>query len=421
MLDRTVAPAAGKIDYVPLQEAAAKNLENGASLFSISAGVQPVFKLEIYLSSGIWYEPKPMVSWFTSKLLLEGTRTKSALEISQAFDALGAFVEINPGFDDVSIVVHGINRTFPEVLALTNEILTKSTFPLSSLETLKANRKDQIRVNNTKSDVLASKKIREALFGLGYPYGTAQQEGDVDLIEREDLLNYHAGALLSDPKVYISGLLEDGMMEQLNTVVASWDTKAVDERSVSPDVQDRHIYIQKENSLQSALRLAWAIPEKGTKDYFDYQLANTLLGGYFGSRLMKNIREDKGYTYGISSYPVHLKHQSFGVISTEVKAESTQDTLDEIRKEIDLLALEGPSVQELETVSNYLAGSFLSSIDTPFQLIKRFKSINDFGLGYDYYERYFESLKSIDPERIKEVTQKYFSEADMHSAIVGQL
>ncbi|MCV9388110.1 M16 family metallopeptidase [Reichenbachiella ulvae] len=421
MLDRTIAPPAGEIIYAPLQEAQTKQLNNGIQLFTLDAGVQPVFKVEVKLASGIWYESKPTVSWFAAKMLMEGTKNRSAKEISEAFDSLGAFVEISPDFDDISISVFGVNRTFDQVISLLNEILTEATFPQESLDTLRSIRKDQIQVNNKKNDTLASKKIREALFGLDYPYGSAQTEEVLDEISRQDLLDFYEGWMFNNPQVYLSGNLESKMIQGLEKMLENWSMAERNEGStLHPSSPESNIFIERADSLQSSIRLAMKIPGKGDQDYYDFLIANTFLGGYFGSRLMKNIREEKGYTYGISSYPVHLKHQSFGVISTDVKAEYTQCTLDEIQKEIELLRTEGPSAEEIETVSNYLAGAFLSSIDTPFQLMKRFQQVNDFGLDYSYYEQYFEALKSIDAKRIQKVVANYLDQNQLYSSIVGR-
>ncbi|MBU2915543.1 M16 family metallopeptidase [Reichenbachiella agariperforans] len=419
MLDRSIAPQAGEIRYSPIQEAKESRLKNNIPLFTINAGLQPVFKLELQVLAGIWYEPKQAISWLTAKMLLEGTKTRSGRDISSSFDRLGAFIEVSAGFDDISIAVFGVTKTFDEVVALLMEVLYESVFPQESIDRLKSLRKDQLRLNDQKNDMYASKKMREVLYGLDYPYGRALQMEQIDALTREDVVDYYENYLFNQPRIYLSGQIDSSMLAAVKANFSNIKTLDRGELRYERKSTQHDCYVERPDSLQTSIRLAWDIPNKGTDGYFDYLLANTFLGGYFGSRLMKNIREEKGYTYGISSYPIHLDHGSFGVISTDVKAEHAQDTLDEIKKEIDALQQHGVSDEEIEAVSNYLAGTFLAGINTPFQLMKMFQKVSDFGLGYDYYESYFEALKAIQSADIRAAVGRYFDMDKVYTAIVG--
>ena len=148
-------------------------------------------------------------------------------------------------------------------------------------------------------------------------------------------------------------------------------------------------------------------------------IVNEILGGYFGSRLMRNIREDKGFTYGIRSGISNLKHAGFWSVSTEVKKQYRDQTINEIHKEIQLLKQTPVSEEELETVKNYMSGTFISAIDTPFALADKFKTIHYSGLDYDYYERYFQSINNITAERIQELSRKYLIKEQMTTVMVG--
>jgi zinc protease len=154
-------------------------------------------------------------------------------------------------------------------------------------------------------------------------------------------------------------------------------------------------------------------------DYPGMAVLNTLLGGYFGSRLMSNIREDKGYTYGIGSAMVSLREAGYFFISTEVGADVTTAALDEIYKEVKRLQDEPAGEDELSTVRNYLSGTFLKSIDGPFALIDRFKTLTLSGLGYDYYDRYLQTVQSISPAQLQELALRYFNRNDFMELVVG--
>ena len=188
----------------------------------------------------------------------------------------------------------------------------------------------------------------------------------------------------------------------------------------SPNISD-NLYIKKEGALQSAIRIGRLIPNKLHPDYLGLQVLNTILGGYFGSRLMNNIREDKGYTYGINSGVVSLKNGGYFFISTEVGADVTKDALNEIYKEIDLLRTEEVSIEELDLVKNYMLGQFLKSCDGAFNLANLFESVKLYDLDYNFYNNYIKTIKEITPKTIKALGVKYFNKKDLKEVVVGRL
>lgn len=169
------------------------------------------------------------------------------------------------------------------------------------------------------------------------------------------------------------------------------------------------------------MRVGRVLFNKTHEDYFKFQVLNTVLGGYFGSRLMANIREDKGYTYGIGSGLNNLVHSGTFFISTEVGADVTQQTLTEIYKELKLLREELIDEEELETVRNYILGQFLRSVDGPFTLADKFKSIWEFGLDYSFFDKYFHAVKTVTPKELRDLANKYLQEKDLIECVVGKM
>lgn len=419
MLDRTLEPPVGKVSFDGLPKVNKQILGNHIPLIWLNAGDQPVVKIQIVLQAGIWYEQKKAVSWLCAKMLTEGTRSKSSNDISAGFESLGAFLEINPGFDDVSISVYGLKRNFEQVINLLSEILNESIFPEQEFETLRSNRRDQVLLNDNKNSLFASKKLREAIFGPIFPYGQGLAPEDVDRVGLEEVKAYYATTLFNQPKIFVAGSIDDKLIKTLEHKLSMPLVNVPTQDTNHFASNNRHIYVEREASMQSSIRMAWLIPDRSHKDYFKYEITNALLGGYFGSRLMKNIREEKGYTYGIHAYPVHLKQSSFGMIAGDVIAKHTEDTFNEINFEIDRLLNEPIPADELETLTNYLAGSFLSSINTPFQLMSKFKIIEESGLDEIFFQRYFEELKSIGQAEIKAIIDLYFKPKEAFTTIVG--
>ncbi|MEP2023887.1 MAG: pitrilysin family protein [Reichenbachiella sp.] len=419
MLDRSIAPPAGEIAFSGLPKINQQSSTAGIDIFWLQAGDQPVVKIELVFEAGIWFESKKSVSWLTAKMLAEGTKNKTARQITEGFEKLGAFLEISPGFDDVSITVYGLKRNFNQVISLLNELINEPAFPEPEFEILKSNRKDQIALNDNKSNLFASKKLREAIYGSTYPYGQALCSDDIDNVQIEDLKKYYTERLFHQPKIYISGQIDEQLLAVLETQITFPKSLVFSKTEIAPYSKQRKIYVEKEGSMQSSIRMGWLIPDRTQKDYFDYQIANSLLGGYFGSRLMKNIREEKGYTYGINSYPIHLKHSSFGMIGADVVAAHTQDTFVEIKNEIDKLLNDPIPKEEIEVLTNYLSGSFLASIGTPFHVMEKFKKVQEAGLDVSYYDRYFEALRNANEQTIKKAVEKFFNFDEAYTAIVG--
>ena len=179
-------------------------------------------------------------------------------------------------------------------------------------------------------------------------------------------------------------------------------------------------YIEKEGAIQSAIRIGKPMFSKTHADYPAMQVLNTLLGGYFGSRLMKNIREDKGFTYGIGSAVVSMMQGGYFFISSEVGADVCSKAIDEIYKEIEILKTEPVPADELQMVKNYMLGSFLKSIDGAFNLADRWKGIMFYNLGYDYYDRFINTVKTISSEELMKLANKYFQKESLYELVVGK-
>jgi predicted Zn-dependent peptidase len=185
------------------------------------------------------------------------------------------------------------------------------------------------------------------------------------------------------------------------------------------DYAGKEILIEKEDSVQSSIRIGRRLFNRHHPDYFKTLVANEILGGYFGSRLMKNIREEKGLTYGISSSLVTLSNDGYFMIGTDVKKEFTQQTIDEIKKEIYRLQTELVGDEELQTVKNFMAGEFAGSLNTAFEVADRRKILLLDGLPADFFNRYIDQIHATTAEDIRYVASTYFKPEDMVEVVVG--
>ena len=420
MLDRSTPPPFHQLEEITLIQAQTSYLDNNIPVHSIKAGIQPVIKVEMVFPAGTWYEKENGVAHFTGKMLREGTHNKTSGEISDIIESMGAHLELQTGFELSSVSFYSLNRYFEKLVSLIKELVTEPVFSPKELENLKNITSQGLKVKEQKNSYLASQKIREALFGFKHPYGQYLRQEDIEAINTEDLNVFYKSQYTSLPEIIISGDLKDNYRDILNRYLghinfSSSKTKIHHHRS-----KPRDIFLYKESSSQSSIRLGKLIVTKNHPDYFQIKVLNELFGGFFGSRLMKNIREDKGYTYGIYSQLWALKHHGFMIIETDVKKEFTNHTIEEIIKEIRNLKKTKVPEQELETVKSYMLGSFIAELNTPFSFADKFKAIHFHGLDYDYYDKFFQSLKDIQPSDILKMANKYLHEDTFNQVIVGE-
>lgn len=424
-IDRTKAPPFRTIDSIDIQQAVWYQLDNGIPVYAVDAGSQELTRIEFVFRAGNFYQERPLIAHSVSNLLENGTVNRSANEISDGIDFYGSFFESACGLDYASAALFSLNKHLESTLVFVEDILKNASYPQEEVHTYLANKKQKHLVNDQKVNHVARKKFAELLFGAKHPYGMHPDTPDYDRTAREDIVNFYKRHYHHKSCTIIaSGKLPANLKDVLNRHVGNttWGEPASLTKTYAPpqtSSQQKHL-VEKKDAVQSALRVGRRLFNKTHPDYFKFQVLNSVLGGYFGSRLMANIREDKGYTYGIGSGLTSLVHDGFFFISTEVGADVTQKALDEIYKEIEILQNDLVSEEELETVRNYMLGQFLRSVEGPFSLSDKFRGIWEFGLGYDYYDRYFEAVKSARPEELRELARQYLKREDLLELVVGK-
>jgi zinc protease len=424
-LDRKSTPEFKTIDHIEIQHAVENTLQNGIKLYTINAGSQELSKIEFLFKAGMFHQPKALLASATNNLLETGTKNYSANELSDQIDFYGSFFECSVDQDFSSLVLFSLNKYLEKSLQLVEEIIKYPTFPQDEFSIYISNKKQKHLVNSQKVNVLARRKFSELIFGEKHPYGLNVHESDFDTLTIEEVKAFYKNYFTSSNcTIVASGKLPENLIDLLNKFFGSesWgETSNIITQSIPLETSSTRIHFQpKEDAIQSAIRVGRPLFNKTHPDYFKFQVLNTILGGYFGSRLMANIREDKGYTYGIGSGLSSLVNGGYFYITTEVGVDVTNNTLKEIYKEIKLLREELVDDYELETVRNYVLGQFLRSIDGPFALSDKFKAVWEFGLDYNYFNQYFKAVKTVTPAEIRDLANKYLSEKDLIELVVGK-
>ncbi|RIW13669.1 insulinase family protein [Algoriphagus lacus] len=363
---------------------------------------------------------KSLVPSFTLQMLTEGTKEQSESELSEFFDFHASEVHPMISYSHEGMSLLTTKKHLLEVLPVFFSLFDQAIFPEESLNKRKSQRKLSIKMEHEKSASRASQLFRKALFGGNHPFGQEITETHVDQVSRVDLVDYYKTKLWTSTEFFMSGDLDD---QELNSIEKFLNQLPYQKETHSPDLPILNslpsIDEDRSTALQSSIRIGtWSIP-KSHPDFMALSVFNTLLGGYFGSRLIKNIREDKGHTYGIYSSLSEIGDFNYWVIGADVQKAHRQEVIEEIYKEINLLATEPISTEELEVIRNYLIGQMLSRFSSSFDLMDRFRSVHHSGLDFDFYMKKLAFLRTFGAEDILTVGKKYFSNPPFTEVIVG--
>jgi predicted Zn-dependent peptidase len=421
---RTNAPLAGKVSTIQLQEPVHFKLENKTPVYAINIDSEPVIKIDLVFDAGAMFQSQPFVASLTNKCLQEGTASHTAEEIAETLDFYGAYLRTATTKDDGRITLYCLNRHFTTLLPLLHEVVLRPVFPEKQVATIVKKTRQEFLVNMHKVKFVSQKRFGSLLFGDDHPYRNDSHIEDYDRITRDMLAAHHKKYYAESPfRIVISGSLPVYFGQKLNDYFGLHSIRNDNAAHAFPDPKSSekqfHL-IEKSDSLQSALRIGKVLFNRRHDDFAGMQVVNTILGGYFGSRLMTNIREDKGFTYGIGSMVTSLIHSGMFTIASEVGVDVRQQAVDEVFKEIDRLRNDLVPEDELALVKNYLLGVFLRSADGPFALSELVKASVDYGMGVDYYTRFVETINNITAKEIRELAVKYLDPATMITLIVGK-
>ncbi len=423
MLNRTVAPAFKQVNDINFIKPTAKQLKNGLPVYIVNAGEQELVRIEFIFENVNWNVQKPLQAIAVNGLINSGTKTLTAKEIAEKVDYYGAFLQTEYSADTTTITLYSLTKHLPSVLPILWSVLNESTFPQHELDIYKQNQKQKLQVSLQKNDFLARKNFAHAIFGQT-PYGSDISLTDYDQLQQSDLTTYFQTAF--QPKnctIIIAGKFLDKDFDVLDGIFGGdWENvgTAVKNSFQFEAQQGRDVYIEKPEALQSAIRMGNLSINRTHADFPSLQILNCVFGGYFGSRLMANIREDKGYTYGIGSGIASLKHAGYFFLATEVGADVCASALTEIEKEINTLRTDLIVDEELDLVKNYMLGSLLGSLENAFSHADKFKNIHFAGLDYSYYDNYTRTVKNVTAEYLKVIANQYLDWNAMTRVVVGK-
>lgn len=409
MLNRSQAPAFSSTESIALPILNTFYLSNGTPVNYISNSSLEVFKLELIFEAGTYYGSKFGSSYFTAKMMTAGTKFRTSAAVVEHFDNYGGFFEVGQNTERFVFTLHGLKKYFHYYLPMLAELLYDPVFPLDELEIIKNIASQSYSVNKEKSAFECGYLFKESLFGKETTFGKHLNPSEINTIEISDVIKFYSSYLENCSfKIYLSGNIDEDDFNKLDVYFGQKNLNTLSENIVTPPILSSTIIdIEKPDSLQKSLRMGKRLFNRQHPDFYKFAVFNTLFGGFFGSRLMKNIREDKGFTYGISSSLVPYAGEGYFVLGTDVKKDSWNVAIDEINKEIDILKNQTPSIEELDLVKNYMAGSIIGGINTVFDIMDKHKAIQLEPLPANFYETLLPKIKAVTALDISEMAIKY--------------
>lgn len=427
MLNRTISPAIKEpVDFDLVIPAYDKYvLSNGIEVYSLNMGSEDVLMVNWVFYAGNWYETKKSVAAATNFLLKNGTSSRTAFNISSHFDYYGAYLNRTCYNETSEITLHCLSRHADELLPVVAEMITDATFPQEELSIYQQNSRQRLTVNLQKSEFVAGRLIDANLFGEHHPYGKYSNPEDYTALERSDLLSFYDKYYRNGRCVlFVAGRLPAGLKDTLEKNFGSLPLHSHRiphghmHHVVEPAEQKKQQVVNDADGVQAAIRIARHFPNRHHPDFQKALVLNNVLGGFFGSRLMSNIREDKGYTYGIYSYLLNHMHDGGWMISTEAGRDVSEATMTEIYKELELLREEPIDDEELLMTKNNMIGSILGELDGPFQVIGRWKNMILNDLDEDYFYKGIRIIKTVSASELQELANKYLQAEDFYELVV---
>lgn len=424
MLNRTQAPAFNQVDHIELIKPGHIQFTNNCNLFHFNSGDQELVRIEWVFGNLRFNRQKPLLNMAVNDMLTEGTENLNAAMIADKIDYYGAFLQTDYGYDNCTVTLYSLNKHLADTLPIVHDILNNSIFPTKEIEVFKITHQQKLQVGLQKNDVLARRQFNRALYGETI-YGYSSEISDYEQLKQPDMqLHFKQMYQPANCTILVAGKINDSLLGMMSEIFdQGWKNGPQPADTTQPALKssaEHSFFIDKPDALQSAIRMGLPTINRTHPDFPALQVLNTVLGGYFGSRLMANIREDKGYTYGIGSAMTSLKQSGSIFIATEVGADVCRAALTEIEKEVNLLKTSLVPGEELALVRNYMLGSLLGSLENVMSHADKFKNIYFSGLGYDYYEYYIETIKNITSQRLQQLANQYLDFDNFYKVVAGR-
>jgi zinc protease len=425
IINRNIPPAIQEIKSFNLVEATRQTLPNGIPLYYLNTGTSDIVKMELMFPAGNWYQKVPVTAFAVNSMLIEGSENHTSAQIAEWIEYYGAQTSYNVDKDNAFVSVICMKKHLSDVLVVFEDMVKNAVFPEHELDTFRNKHKQQFQIESSKVKNIARSVHSEMLFGNQHPYGYKLVDEDFERIQRNILVEHYQKCYQSGYcNIILSGKIDDDVIKTVEKYfgTGNWNNPGghiTASFEMTPEIE-KNLMVEKEDAVQNAVRIGKVLFNKTHPDFIKVSVLNCILGGYFGSRLMRKIREEKGYTYGINSLLVEHKNAGFLVIVSELGPDVTSQAIDDIYDEIGKLRNEPVPLDELDRVKNYLLGEILRVFDGPFAQAEALVALLEADLGYEYYDRMIHTIKNITSGEIQDLARKYLAPESFYQVVVGK-
>ena len=409
-----------QVDHIDFPEPRSISFNNGLRSLILEGGSQEVCKIDLMFLAGRPFEHKRLTAATLASTIKEGTLKQTASVIADAVDHRGATISSPFSFDHISLQLTCLTKHVAHLLPTLIEITRQPAFEASELQLFKKRTLQRLAVDLSNNDVIAYRKATEQYFGADHPYGYNSNITLYEAVDREDLLFHHAKYFTpKNALLFIGGRLSERLLVQIEDLVQDWEGSDFQAEPRLESSQSLPSVIEENmNKPQSAIRVGRRLFNRNHQDWPAFFALNTILGGYFGSRLMKNLRESKGLTYGVQSSLESLKYDGYFSISLETDRKYVKKALRQIYHEIEILQNELVPETELQMVKNYLGGYLLSLMDGPLQTLEVLKNNIAEDSPYDFTSMLLRKIAELTSKEIQLMAQRYLSYQDLSQVVI---
>lgn len=421
-LDRKTAPFIKGFGSLNIPQPRTTTLDNGIPLTILDNGSQEVNRISLIWDGGICETTHPSIASLTANLMREGTNLHSGAEIAEAFEYNGAWIKSSIHSHHSSIVIHSLNSRTENVLPILAETIVSPNFPEQATSVLREKMARTAELDLEKVDFHSSLSNRKLLFGEMHPLANCDTASEIRNISRQDIFDFHNKVYCTDTcGIYIAGRITPQIEDLINNHFGQSikpNGCKLNIKPFSPSVTKEQI-IDRPGSLQSSLRLSIPTIDRLHPDYADLRIAVMALGGYFGSRLMANIREDKGYTYGISASLLGYKEGGIMCIATQCDNQYVPALIEEVKKEIIRMTTSDFSNDELSILKHYAMSQLASSLDSPFTIMDYYENMRLASTPSNYFESQINAINNITSDKIARLAKKHLQLENLYISIAG--
>ncbi|MCC7466041.1 MAG: insulinase family protein [Saprospiraceae bacterium] len=423
MLNRKAAPLIHEVSHLSLPRPELVHLDNGIPVYVLDYPGQEIVKLEAVFRAGRPEEDKRLASRATSRLLRDGTLQKSGAALAEHLDYYGASLNVPTNLDTSSFILFSVKKYAAEVIPTFAEILLQPSFPEDELEIFRRTSIQELLVELEKGETVAYRKVTELIFGEQHPYGYNSMPEDYQAIQRADILDfYQKWYTPQNCLLFASGRIDKPTLDLINRELGQHKASAPPARKTfqhfAAHPNGQKVRVALPGNLQTAIKIGRRLFDRHHPDFNGIVVLNTLLGGYFGSRLMTNIREKKGFTYNIYSTADAYLSDGCLYIATEVSPDKTASAIRAIFSEMKKLREKPVPEEELSMVRNYILGMLLNGLDGPLNSSDMVRNQIVENQSPEKFELLVQKVRSISANELQDLAQRYLQERDFWTVIV---